>query len=105
MGDGEPPRGALSGKVAVVVGGASGIGRTVAKAIARQGARVVIADFDNERMERTVAEILHMGSSDAALALSTDVRNVSSVRSMAADSIISLEQALPLINVVDRLFA
>jgi len=48
---GEPqPRGVLSGKVAVVVGGASGLGRTVANALARQGARVVIADFDSERM-------------------------------------------------------
>jgi 3-oxoacyl-[acyl-carrier protein] reductase len=98
MGDGEPPRGALSGKVAVVVGGASGIGRTVAKAIARQGARVVIADFDSERMERTVEEILHMGSSDAALALSTDVRNDASVRSMAADSINAMGRVDILIN-------
>ena len=76
------PRGALSGQVAVVVGGASGIGRTVANALARQGARVVIADFDSERMERTVEEILELGIAEA-LALTTDVRSDASVRSMA----------------------
>jgi NAD(P)-dependent dehydrogenase (short-subunit alcohol dehydrogenase family) len=83
----ENPHGALSGKVAVVVGGASGLGRTVARALAKQGARVVIADFDTERMERTIEEILRLGSADAALALRTDVRSDSSVKSLAADAI------------------
>jgi NAD(P)-dependent dehydrogenase (short-subunit alcohol dehydrogenase family) len=81
------PRGALSGKVAVVVGGASGIGRTAAKALARQGAKVVIADFDTERMERTVDELLHLGTAESALALTTDVRSDASVRSTAEDAI------------------
>lgn len=87
MSDDRPPRGALSGQVAVVVGGASGIGRTAAKALALQGARVVIADIDGARMERTVDEILRLGSADAALALPTDVRNDGSVASMAADAL------------------
>jgi NAD(P)-dependent dehydrogenase (short-subunit alcohol dehydrogenase family) len=92
------PRGALSGRVAVVVGGASGIGRTVAKALARQGARIVIADFDAARMERTVDEILHLGTADAALALPTDVRNDASARSLAADSVKAMGQVDILIN-------
>jgi len=91
------PRGALSGKVAVVVGGASGIGRTAANALARQGARVVIADFDSERMERTVEEILELGLADA-LALSTDVRSDASVRSMAGDAIKAMGEVDILIN-------
>ena len=95
---GEPqPRGALSGKVAVIVGGASGLGRTVANALARQGARVVIADFDSERMERTVEEILELGIADA-MALSTDVRSDASVRSMAGDAIKAMGQVDILIN-------
>jgi NAD(P)-dependent dehydrogenase (short-subunit alcohol dehydrogenase family) len=95
---GEPqPRGALSGKVAVVVGGASGLGRTVANALARQGARVVIADFDSERMERTVEEILELGIADA-MALSTDVRSDASVRSMAGDAIKAMGRVDILIN-------
>ena len=92
------PRGALSGRVAVVTGGASGIGRTVAKALARQGARVVIADFDAARMDRTVEEILQLGSADAALALHTDVRNDNSVRSLATDAIKAMGQVDILIN-------
>lgn len=94
----QPPRGALTGTVAVVVGGASGIGRTAARALARQGARIVVADFDNERMERTVEEILHLGSADAALALPTDVRNDASVASMASDAIKAMGHVDILLN-------
>lgn len=87
MSDDSPPRGALSGQVVVVVGGASGIGRTAAKAVAQQGARVVVADIDTQRMERTVDEILHLGTAESALALPTDVRSDGSVRAMAEDAI------------------
>jgi NAD(P)-dependent dehydrogenase (short-subunit alcohol dehydrogenase family) len=98
MDDQSAPRGALSGRVVVVVGGASGIGRAAAKALARQGARLVIADFDSARMERTVEEILQMGTSEAALALTTDVRNDSSVRSMVEDAIKAMGQVDVLVN-------
>ena len=93
-----PPRGALGGKVAVVTGGASGIGRTIAKGLARQAARVVIADFDAARLERTVEEILALGTTDAALALSTDVRSDASVRSLARDSVKAMGQVDIVIN-------
>lgn len=88
----------MSGKVAVVVGGASGIGRTAARALAQQGARVVIADFDSARMERTVEEILRLGSADAAMALPTDVRNDGSVAAMSADVIKAMGQIDFLLN-------
>ena len=91
------PRGALSDKVAVVVGGASGIGRAAANGLARQGARVVIADFDAERMERTVEEILQLGISDSQ-ALFTDVRSDASVRSMAGDAVKAMGRVDILIN-------
>ena len=97
MDDQPAPRGALSGRVAIVVGGASGIGRAAAKALARQGARLVIADFDTARMERTVEEILHLGTSEA-LALTTDVRNDSSVHSMVEDAIKAMGQVDVLVN-------
>lgn len=97
--DQEPePRGALGTKVAVVTGGASGIGRTIAKGLARQGARVILADFDPARLERTVTEILAIGTAESALALSTDVRNDSSVRSLARDSIKAMGQVDILVN-------
>src|SRR2546430_6202941 len=91
-------RGALTGKVVVIVGGASGIGRTVAKAVARQGALVVIADFGAARMELTVEEILEMGTTDAAHALPTDVRSDSSVRSLVNDAITTMGQVDILVN-------
>lgn len=91
-------RGALGGKVAVVVGGASGLGRTIAKGLTRQGARVVIADFDAARMERTLAELLRLGSADAALGLPTDVRSDASIRSLVRDSIKAMGHVDILIN-------
>lgn len=94
----EANRGALTGKVAVVVGGASGLGRFTARALGHQGARLVIADIDAERLERTVEELLHLGSSDAALALPTDVRSDSSVRSLAADAIKAMDHVDILVN-------
>src|SRR5438093_12050111 len=96
MDDQSAPRGALSGRVAVVVGGASGIGRAAAKALAGQGARLVIADFDTARMARTVEEILQLGTAEAALALTTEVRNESSLHSM-------LEHASQAMGMVDVL--
>jgi NAD(P)-dependent dehydrogenase (short-subunit alcohol dehydrogenase family) len=84
--------------VAVVVGGGSGIGRAVAKGLARQGANIVVADFDGPRMDRTVEDVLHLGTSEAAIALSTDVRSDASVRSLARDSIKSMGHVDVVIN-------
>ncbi|HLG71119.1 MAG TPA: SDR family oxidoreductase [Chloroflexota bacterium] len=71
--------GALDGKVAVITGSAKGIGRMVARAYAREGARVVLADVDEPRMKATAGEI---GS--AALPIVTDVTNEESVRQCMA---------------------
>jgi len=93
-----PARGGLWRKVAVVTGGGSGVGRAVAKAMAKQGANIVVSDFDAPRMDRTVDEILKLGTCEAAMALSTDVRSDSSVRSLARDSIKALGRADILVN-------
>src|SRR4029077_5933198 len=93
-----PARGGLSGKVAVVTGGGSGVGRAVAKAMARQGANIVIADFDTPRMDRTVAEIVKLGTNESAIALSTDVRSDASVRSLARDAVKTMGRVDILIN-------
>jgi len=64
----------LRDKVAIVTGGARGIGRAIAVAFAREGARVVIADIRMELANETVAEIERIGS--AALAVEANVSNV-----------------------------
>lgn len=51
----------LEGSTAVITGGASGIGRACALAIARRGADVVIADINEARMRDTVSEIQALG--------------------------------------------
>jgi NAD(P)-dependent dehydrogenase (short-subunit alcohol dehydrogenase family) len=90
--------GSFSQRVAVVVGGGSGIGRAVAEGLARQGANIVVADFDGPRMDRTVEEVLRLGMSEAAIALSTDVRSDSSVRSLARDAVKSMGRVDIVVN-------
>jgi NAD(P)-dependent dehydrogenase (short-subunit alcohol dehydrogenase family) len=90
--------GSFSLRTAVIVGGGSGLGRALAMALARQGANIVIADFDGPRMDRTVEGVLRLGTSDAVLALSTDVRSDSSVRSLARDSLKSMGQVDVVVN-------
>ena len=47
----------LEGKVAVVTGGASGLGQAVARGLAREGARVVLGDIDTAGLESTAAAL------------------------------------------------
>src|SRR6516162_3928285 len=72
--------GPLAGKVVVVTGGASGIGRATAVAFAREGANVVIADIDFAESERAVASIRGNGGEAmcvrADVAKSTDVQHL-----------------------------
>jgi len=63
--------GRLDTKVAIITGAASGIGRATAIAFAREGARLVIADFNEEGLEETLQIILGEGAK--AVALKTNV--------------------------------
>ena len=71
----------LRDKVAVVTGGASGIGRELCRSFARAGARVVVADVDDARMAETVAAVKQDGS--AAITVRTDVSRLSDVQALA----------------------
>jgi NAD(P)-dependent dehydrogenase (short-subunit alcohol dehydrogenase family) len=58
----------IDGKVALVTGGASGIGRATAMVMAREGARVAVSDLSKEGLEATVALINAAGGQSIAIA-------------------------------------
>ncbi|HXD91542.1 MAG TPA: SDR family NAD(P)-dependent oxidoreductase, partial [Candidatus Binataceae bacterium] len=60
--------GLLQNKVVLVTGGGSGIGRATAQLIAKQGAKVMIADYVPEGAERTVKMIKDAGGEASCLA-------------------------------------
>jgi NAD(P)-dependent dehydrogenase (short-subunit alcohol dehydrogenase family) len=62
-----PPEREFSRRIAVVVGGGSGIGREVARQLARRGAHVVVADQDLESARSAWAEARDDSSSEAGL--------------------------------------
>jgi NAD(P)-dependent dehydrogenase (short-subunit alcohol dehydrogenase family) len=72
------------GRVAVVTGAASGIGRALAQAFADGGSTVVLADIDGEEVERVAAGIRDGGG--RAEALSVDVSDSSSVDELATQT-------------------
>ena len=57
----------LEGSAAVITGGASGIGRACALAMARRGCDVVIADVNEERMRAAVSDIVALGRRSAGV--------------------------------------
>ncbi|PXX58036.1 NADP-dependent 3-hydroxy acid dehydrogenase YdfG [Nocardia tenerifensis] len=66
----------LRGKVAVVTGGASGIGKGTARQLIAEGMHVVIADVERDALERTAAEL-------GAVGIHTDVSDLESVRALS----------------------
>ena len=71
----------LAGKIAVVTGGGTGIGKAVATALALHGADVALASRDGERLEAAAAEI-RKATGRRALGISTDVSDAKAVRAM-----------------------
>ena len=67
----------LAGKVAIVTGGAGGIGRVTAALLVAEGARVVIADVDTDEGEAAVAQL-----GDAAAFKATDVADADQVQAL-----------------------
>ena len=67
----------LTGKTAVIVGGASGIGQASAVSLAAYGAKVYCADLDEARCAETIQQIEAVGGAGTAVAL--DMRDASMV--------------------------
>lgn len=72
----------LTGKIAIITGGSRGIGKGIATVMAKQGARIVIADLLKEEAEKTAAEIESNGGK--AMAIKTDICNFDEVKAMVA---------------------
>lgn len=68
----------LEGKVALVTGGGSGIGKATALLFAREGARVAVSGRTKEKLDRTVKEIENEGGQ--ALAIAADIANYRDVQ-------------------------
>ena len=69
----------LKDKVAIVTGGAQGMGRAIAERYIAEGAKVVIADLNPDGARQTAEEI---GSDGAAISVAVDVRDQDQVRQM-----------------------
>jgi NADP-dependent 3-hydroxy acid dehydrogenase YdfG len=72
-------------KVAVVTGGASGIGRAMARRFAAQGMKVVLADIEQDALNTTESEMKAKGAS--VLAVRTDVSKAEDVEALAKKTI------------------
>jgi len=86
----------LKSQVAVVTGGATGIGRAIALKMADRGAAVMIADINEEAAEKTAAEIQEISGSSSTFV--TDVTNVAACEGLAQATIDSIGPADILVN-------
>lgn len=75
--------GKLDGKVAIVTGGASGIGRRTAEVFVEEGARVVIADLSAEGIGEVVAKLGHNHVDGVVM----DVRDEDAVKALVAQTV------------------
>jgi 3-oxoacyl-[acyl-carrier protein] reductase len=70
----------LTERIAIVTGGAQGIGQAIAATLAQEGADVVVADLNANRCEETVARVKQLGRK--AMAVSVNVGDWDQVKSM-----------------------
>jgi glucose 1-dehydrogenase len=89
-----PTANRLKGKVALITGGASGIGRAIALRFAQEGANIAIADIDAASSEKTAIKVRSFGR--ACLAVPTDVSDRPQVERLV-DSVLDEYKAIDIL--------
>src|SRR5438094_8807185 len=84
-----PPEKELARRIALVTGGASGIGRAAALRLASEGAHVVVGDLDAATARRTADEIVAAVGAGRALGLEMDVTREASVRAAFEETVLA----------------
>jgi rhamnulose-1-phosphate aldolase/alcohol dehydrogenase len=84
-----PPEKELARRVALVTGGASGIGRAVARRLAAEGAHVVVGDVDGAGAEQTASDIAGAVGGGRALGLAMDVTSEASIRAAVEETVLA----------------
>lgn len=77
----------LEGKIAIITGGASGIGRATVMKFVREGAKVLVADINLEQAQQVVEEVEAAGFPGAAAAAKVDVSRFAEVEAMVARAV------------------
>ena len=84
-----PKAKALAGRVALITGGAGGIGRAIAARMMAEGACVVLADIDTASLDETVAAFRKSFGRDAAIGAAGDVTDEAAVASACRDAVLA----------------
>ena len=81
------PGTALAGKVAIVTGGASGIGDAVGRVFAANQAKVVLVDVDTDRLKKVVASIQDGSPEATVVGVTADVTDEAAVQAIFAQAV------------------
>jgi NAD(P)-dependent dehydrogenase (short-subunit alcohol dehydrogenase family) len=88
----------FTGKVVIVTGSGSGIGRATAQLYARANAHVIVADLNSKAAEETVLLITQEKEGAKAVAIACDISSESSVRNLIAATVEKFGQLNVLVN-------
>ena len=86
----------LSGKVAIITGGGSGIGRAICERFAAEGSAVIVAELDANRGRQTAETIIKNGGK--AKFIQTDIRNEESIKKCVAETVAAFGSLTLLVN-------
>jgi 3-oxoacyl-[acyl-carrier protein] reductase len=86
----------LHNKIAVITGGARGIGRAIALGLAREGANIVVADLQADKAKAVIEEARAAGIE--SLAVETDVSKEDSVKNLAEQTLNRFDRVDILVN-------